>query len=104
MSHADFVRALNDGSVRVHLPPRPAAEFLSRRLLLPFFMMPLLGAGVGLALIGWLFTGLAVFLIGFAVPRLVKRRAPVILLQQAVQDEGVYRDLLDAQVLQIESR
>lgn len=104
LSHAAFIESVQRGAVQVHLPAKPAAEFLSRRLLLPFFVMPVLGAGVGLALIGWIFTGLLVFGVGFAIPRLIKRRAPVILLNQALTDEDVYRDLLDARLLRLESR
>ncbi|HVL59764.1 MAG TPA: hypothetical protein VM491_24995 [Burkholderiaceae bacterium] len=102
--HSQFVAAYRDATLRVSIPPQAAAEFLSRRLLLPFFMMPLLGAGVGLALIGWFVTGLLVFLVGFVVPRLIKRNAAKILLFQALYDEGVYRDLLDAGLLQFEPR
>jgi hypothetical protein len=91
--------AFHNGSLRARMPPKAAAEFLSRRLLLPFFMLPLLGAGVGLALIGWFFTGLLVFLVGFIVPRLIKRNAVWILVRMALSDEGTYRDLVDAEVL-----
>lgn len=99
MSHDEFVTSLQNGTLRAQMPPKVAAEYLSRRLLLPFFILPILGAGVGLALIGWLFTGLLVFLVGFIVPRLIKRNAARILFQQALSDETTYRDLVEAGVL-----
>lgn len=102
MTHQEFVAAFHNGTLRAQMPPKVAAEYLSRRLLLPFFMMPILGAGVGLALIGWLITGLLVFLVGFIVPRMIKRNAVRILIHQALQDEGTYRDLLHAGVLEVE--
>jgi hypothetical protein len=99
MTHDNFIDAFHNGSLRAEMPPQVAAAYLSRRLLLPFFVMPILGAGVALALIGWLVTGLLVFLVGFIVPRLIKRNAVHILVQQALSDEGVYADLLEAGVL-----
>jgi hypothetical protein len=101
MSHADFVTAARAGTLKAHMPPRLAADFLSRRLLLPFFVMPFLGAGVALALIGWFVSGVLVFLVGFIVPRWIKRNAPSILLNQALRDEQLYHDLLGARVLEV---
>jgi hypothetical protein len=101
MSHAEFVNAARSGTLKARMPPRLATEYLSRRLLLPFFIMPFLGAGVALALIGWFVTGLLVFLVGFIVPRLIKRNAPSILLNQALRDEQLYHDLVGAGVLEL---
>lgn len=103
MSHAEFVQAARTGTLKGYMPPPRAAEYLSRRLLLPFFIMPFLGGGVGLALVGWIFTGLLVFLIGFIVPRLIKRNAVPILLNQALTDERLYHDLIEAEILQVQS-
>lgn len=79
-----------------------AAQYLSRRLLLPFFMLPLLGGGVALVLIGWYVTGVLVFLFGFITPRLVKRNAVAILLYQALQDPHVYEELRESGTMEIE--
>jgi len=103
MIHENFVLAARNGTLKACMEPPRASEYLSRRLLLPFFIMPFLGAGVGLALIGWIFTGLLVFLIGFIGQRLVKRNAASILFQQALQDERMYNDLIEAEVLQVQS-
>lgn len=103
MSYEDFVNAAKSGTLKACMEPPRAAEYLSRRLLLPFFIMPFLGAGVGLALIGWIFTGLGVFLVGFIVQRLVKRNAASILFQQALHDEKIYNDLIEAEVLQVQN-
>ena len=102
MSYEQFVDAAKSGTLKACMEPPRAAEYLSRRLLLPFFIMPFLGAGVGLALIGWIFTGLFVFLIGFVVQRLVKRNAASILFHQALQDERMYHDLIEAEVLKVQ--
>ena len=99
MTHAEFVSAYSRGSLRVEFDRKAAARFLSARLLLPFVTMPVLGIGVALALIGWIYTGLAVLALGFIVPRLIKRGAPQFLLQQAIEDAATYDALMRANVI-----
>jgi hypothetical protein len=101
MTHAEFVAAYVSGRVKVTVDPSAAARYLSARLLLPLFALPVLGAGVALALIGWIWTGLAVMAIGFFGPRLIKRSAPNFVLTQAVQHEHVYREVTRAGILRI---
>ena len=101
LSHREFVTAFHDGSLTVNFDPQGAARFLSARLLLPLFMMPVLGIGVALALTGWTWTGLTVIALGIIVPRLIKRGAPRFLIQQALTDESVYQDLLRAGIMQV---
>ena len=101
MTHAEFITAYRERHIRVEFNPALAAKFLSARLLLPLMMLPLLGLGVGLALIGWLWTGLLTIALGIIVPRLIKRSAPHFLLTQALDDETVFNDLVRAGVMQI---
>ncbi|MDP1536589.1 MAG: hypothetical protein Q8L95_05345 [Burkholderiales bacterium] len=104
LSHHAFVTAVHNGTITVTFDPQSAARFLSAQLLLPLFMMPVLGLGVALALVGWVWTGLLVIALGIIVPRLLKRGAPRFLLQQALEDENVYQNLLRANTMQIVSR
>ncbi|MGH6691310.1 MAG: hypothetical protein ACREF4_11620 [Gammaproteobacteria bacterium] len=99
MGHAEFVAAYHRGEIKVEFEPRGAARFLSARLLLPLVMMPILGVGVAVALVGWFFTGLAIILLGIAAPQLIKRSAPHFLFQQALRDPAVYTELTKADVL-----
>jgi hypothetical protein len=99
MTHAEFVAAYRRGEIRVEFDPRGAARFLSARLLLPFVMMPILGIGVAVALVGWFFTGFAIIALGIVVPQLIKRSAPHFLFQQALQDPAVYDELTRTDVL-----
>lgn len=94
LPHAEFVAAYAQGEVIVNFDPKAAAKFLSARLLLPLFMMPVLGSGVALALVGWVWSGLAVIALGIIVPRLIKRGAPHFLLQQSLNDANLYQELL----------
>ena len=101
MTHAEFIAAYTRGEVKVEVDPAGAARFLSARLLLPFVAMPVAGAGVALALIGWIYTGLAMIAVAFIVPRLIKRSASHFVYQQVLQDERVYEEALRANVLRV---
>jgi hypothetical protein len=101
MTHSEFVAAYSRGEIRVDFDRQAAARILSARLLLPFVMMPVVGIGVALALIGWIYTGLAVIALGFVVPRLIKRAAPGFLLQNALGDSQLYEELLRSNILRV---
>lgn len=81
--------------------PAAASRYLSTRLMLPFFVMAVLGAGVALALVGWIGIGLALTAIGFIAPRLIKRSAPRFVLTRAVQDAQTYSAVTQAGILVI---
>jgi len=104
LPHHEFVTAIHGGAITVRFDPKGSARFLSAQLLLPLVMMPVLGVGVALALTGWIWTGLLIIAAGVIVPRLIKRNAPRFLIQLALDDEKVYRNLLRAQVMQIVTR
>jgi hypothetical protein len=101
LTHAEFVAGYQRGTIRVDFDRAAAARVLSARLLLPFVIMPVLGIGVALALIGWFYAGLAVIAAGIIVPRLIKRGAPRFLLQQAIEDSSAYEALTSAGVMRI---
>jgi hypothetical protein len=101
MTHAEFVAAYHRGEIKVEFDPRGAARFISARLLLPLVMMPILGVGVAVALVGWFFTGLAIIALGIVAPQLIKRSAPHFLFQQALNDPAVYDELTHAGVLRV---
>jgi hypothetical protein len=101
MTHAEFLRAYTAGKIKVDVEPVAAARYLSARLLLPFVMLPVLGCGVALALTGWVWTGLTIIAIGALAPRLIKRSAPHFALTQALQDERVYYELTQSNILRI---
>lgn len=101
MTHAEFTAAYARGEIKVEVDPQGAARFLSARLMLPFVQMPVLGVGVALALIGWIFTGLGIIALGIVAPRLVKRSAPRFILTQALQDSAVYDEVTKTGVLRV---
>ncbi|HWI15869.1 MAG TPA: hypothetical protein VNT02_16505 [Burkholderiales bacterium] len=101
ISHAAFRDAYAAGRARVEIDPALAARFMSARLLLPLFILPVLGVGVGLALLGWIVTGLAIIAAGIVVPRLIKRSAPHFILTHALSEEAFYRDSVSEGVLRV---
>jgi len=101
VTHQEFVNAYAAGRVTVKFDPTGSGKFLSARLLLPLMMLPVLGAGVALALLGWLWSGLAVIAVGILVPRLIKRSAPHFLLTQMLDDEKIYVDAQRAGIVVI---
>jgi len=101
MTHTEFRNAYSSGKIRIEIDPAGAAKYLSARLLLPLVMMAVLGAGVALALTGWIFTGITVIAIGIVVPRLIKRSALHFVLTQALEDERVFQEVTQLRILQI---
>jgi hypothetical protein len=101
MTHAEFVDAYGDGTVRVDVDRKAAARFISARLLLPLVMLPILGLGTALALSGWLWSGFGIIGAATLVPMIIKRSAPHFVMTQAVDDPKFYEDAVAAGVLQI---
>ena len=101
MNHAEFVTAYRAGRITVQIDPTLAARLLSARLLLPLMGLPVLGAGVALALLGWLWSGLCAIALGIIVPRMIKRSAPHFLLTQALEDAPLFNELMLAGALHV---
>ena len=101
MTHSEFVDAYRAGSIRVHIDRSAAARYLSARLLLPLVLLPVLGIGVALALVGWVWTGLAVIGIATLGRIFIRHSAPHFLLTHALQDAKIYEDLERSGMLQI---
>ena len=103
MTHSEFIAAYQRGELKVEIEPKAAERFLSARLLLPFIALPVLGMGVALALVGWIYTGLAIIAVGFVAPRLIKRGAPRFVLTQALQDAALYEEVTKSGLLRVKT-
>ena len=101
MTHDEFVQAYRSGTVRVHVDRAAAARYLSERLLLPLFMLPILGIGIALALTGWIWTGLSVIALATLMPPVIKRSAPHFIVTQAIADPQFYADVIETRVLEV---
>jgi hypothetical protein len=104
MTHAEFVAAYQAGRVRVTIDRDAAARFVAGRAMLPLVLLPVLGLGVALALVGYLVTGIIIFVAALGVRFLVRRSSDGFLLWRALQDAEFYRQVAAAQVLRVEPR
>lgn len=102
MTHAEFVAAYQAGRIRVQVDREAAARFVSGRAMLPLVLLPVLGLGVALALVGYVFTGAIIFLAALIVRFFVRRSSDGFLLWRALRDAEFYRQVVAAEVLRIE--
>jgi hypothetical protein len=102
LKHEEFVAAYQAGRVRVKIDRDAAARFVSGRAMLSLVLLPVLGLGVALALVGYVIAGVAVFLSALALRYVVRRSSDGFLLWRALRDAEFYRQVLAAQVLRIE--
>ena len=102
MTHDEFVAAYHAGRLSVRIDRDAAARFVSGRAMLPLVMLPILGLGVALALVGYLMTGIAVFLAALVLRFVVKRSSDGFLLWRALRDAEFYQQVRAAGVLGFE--
>lgn len=83
-------RAGPSGRFRVVVDPKLARRYIAQRLLLMVLLIPFLGLGIALALLGARWTGGLMVAAGVIFHRLVMWQAPHILLHMAARDARVY--------------
>jgi len=99
MTHAEFVAAYREGRLQAQVDKAAAARMVSARLMLPFALLPVMGLGVALALVGHFIVGALVFLAALALRFAVRRSAPGFVLQRALADERFYAEALASGLL-----
>ena len=100
MSHAEFVAAYRQGRLRVRVDRDGAARFISQRMLLPLFLLPVLGLAVALALGGYLYTGVILFVACIGFRFLVRRSGRGFVLSRALADPQFYEQARAAGLIQ----
>lgn len=90
VAHEDFRAGLPAGRFRVVVNPKLARRFVAQRLLLLVVVMPLVGVGIALALMGQTWLGAGLVAAGVLLNRVVMWQAPRLLLQMALRDPAVY--------------
>ena len=99
MTHAEFIAAYREGRLQVQVDASAAARMVSARLMLPFVLLPVMGLGVALALVGHFIVGALIFLAALALRFAVRRSAPGFVLQRALADERFYAEALASGLL-----
>ena len=102
MTHREFVAAYHAGRIRVRVDRDAAARFVAGRAMLPLVLLPVLGLGVALALVGYLVAGAIVFVAALVLRFLVKRSSDGFLLWRALRDPQFYAEVVAARVLSVE--
>jgi hypothetical protein len=70
--------------------------------MLPLVLLPIMGLGVALAIVGHFIIGAAIFVAALLLRFLVRRSSDGFLLWRALRDPKFYRDVYAAQVLRVE--
>jgi hypothetical protein len=86
----EFRAGLPAGRFRVIVNPKLARRYVSQRLLLVVLLMPLIGIGLALALLGATWAGAALVFGGVALNRILMWQAPKILLHMATREAKHY--------------
>jgi hypothetical protein len=102
VTHEEFVARYQAGRIRVKIDRQAAARFVAGRTMLPLVLLPVLGLGVALALVGYVIAGVTIFVAALLLRYLVRRSSDGFLMSRALQDAEFYRQVLAAQVLMIE--
>ena len=99
MTHAEFVAAVRERRLKVRVDKSAAARMVSARLMLPLVLLPVMGLGVALALLGYFVIGALVFLAALGLRHAVRRSAPGFVLQRALADERFYAEAIASGLL-----
>jgi hypothetical protein len=99
VTHAEFVDAYREGRLKVHVDKSAAARMVSARLMLPLVLLPVMGLGVALALVGHFVIGALVFLAALSLRYAVRRTAPGFILRRALADEQFYAEAVASRLL-----
>ena len=99
MTHAEFVDAVRERRLKVQVDKSAAARMVSARLMLPLVLLPVMGLGVALALVGYFVIGALVFLAALGLRYAVRRSAPGFVLQRALADERFYAEAIASGLL-----
>lgn len=103
MTHQDFVAAYRAGTIRVKIDRDAAARLVAGRSMLPLVLLPVLGLGVALAIVGHFIVGAAIFAAAIGVRFLVRRSSGGYIVWRALQDAEFYRHAVDEKVLRVEN-
>jgi hypothetical protein len=101
VSHQEFRTGLPAGRFRLIVNPDKARKYVRHRLLLVVLMLPLIGIGAALALSGYTWSGLILVGAGVLLHRLTGSHAANILLHLATQDERIYREAIEFEILEV---
>jgi hypothetical protein len=99
--HEEFRSGLPAGRFHVVVDPRLARRYVSQRLFLLVVLMPVIGVGIALVLMGRTWLGALLVFAGVALNRLTMWQAPALVLQMATRDRAVYEYVTGHGVMEV---
>lgn len=102
VTHQEFVAAYQAGAIRVVVDREAAARFVAGRTMLPLVLLPIMGLGVALAIVGHYIIGGIIFIAALLLRFAVRRSSDGFLLHRALREPEFYREVLAAGVLKID--
>ena len=99
--HEAFRAGLPAGQFRLIVNPERAGKYVKHRLMLTALILPIVGAGIGMAWYGYRWIGLAMVIFGVVAHRIVAHQAPKILLYMALHNAKIYNEAIDFEILEV---
>jgi hypothetical protein len=100
--HEEFKNGVNNGRFKLIVNPELAYKFVRYKLFINGISIPMLGLGLGAALMGWMTTGFLLVAAAIVLRMWVKRQAPKILLHLVQNDARTYNDAIRHEVLEVQ--
>jgi hypothetical protein len=100
----DFRAGLPAGRFRVIVDPKRARRYIAQRFLLLLVTLPVIGTGIGMALMGHTGIGALLVVLGVAVNRLLAWQAPGLLLHLASRDPTTYHFATQNGLMEVQRR
>ena len=101
VAYEEFRAGLPAGRFRLVVDPKLARRYVAQRLMLLVIVMPVIGAGIALALTGATWPGAGLVALGVLLNRVVMWQAPRILVQLALRDARVYEHVTHNGLLEV---
>ena len=103
MTHEEFIAAYRAGKLSVHVDPKAAAQLVTRQMMLPLFLLPIMGLGVALALTGYLVIGVVAFIAALAFRYAVRKSSRGYVLTRSLEDAVFFEYVTTAGILGTEA-
>ena len=97
----EFRNGISHGRFRVIVNPRLAAPFVAHRMYATQLAIAIIGPGIAAALVGYPWIGGLLVATGILLRRVVKFKAPRILLMLAAREASVYEQATEHGVMEV---
>ena len=114
MEHREFVELYKNGKIKVSIDKVASYKLMDTNLVAKKYRAAtyfwswvwFLSIPAGIALIIWVnwWSGIIVLVVGFMLPRAIKKSSTEFILDQALEDERFYKNMLHNKVLIIEEK